>query len=116
MSIKFQHTPGPWVAVIRGNNRLTVEAVSGGLHPIFAGIVASIQTAPVALREAQRRAYVTLLQRHDWSHEFSDDRSAYTRGREQLAELRLVQREIDPDFEIWNQHCPPQCVNGRIYQ
>lgn len=31
MSIKFQHTPGPWVAVIRGNNRLTVEAVSGEL-------------------------------------------------------------------------------------
>lgn len=90
--------------------------MSGGLHPIFAGIVASIQTAPVALREAQRRAYVTLLQRHDWSHEFSDDHGAYTRGREQLAELRLVQREIDPDFAIWNQHCPPQCVNGRIYQ
>lgn len=90
--------------------------MSTAIHPVFAGIVASLQTAPAAVQEAKRSAYVTLLQRHDWSHEFSDDHGAYTRGREQLAELRLVQREIDPDFAIWNQHCPPQCVNGRGYQ
>ena len=42
--------------------------------------------------------------------------SAYTRGREQLAGAAPRAARIDPDFEIWNQHCPPQCVNGRIYQ
>ena len=86
-------------------------SVSGGLHPIFAGIVASIQTAPVALREAQRRAYVTLL-RHDWSPSSAMTTAPTPRGREQLAELlRLVQRRSTPTSDL--EPALPAPVRGR---
>lgn len=85
------------------------------VHPMLRGLLDAMQTWPSDAAEAQRQAYTKLLLRHDWSHEFSDDTDKAQRGRAQLRELRLVQREVDPDFAIWNQHCPKQCVNGARY-
>jgi hypothetical protein len=36
----------------------------------------------------------------------SDDQRAWRDGRDSLAELRMVQREIDPEFVVWNRYAP----------
>lgn len=79
------------------------------LHPVFAGLLQTFAGQPAQLRRA---AYVSALRRHDWGHEYSDDINAWRRGREELAQLRAEQREIDPDFELWNRNCPEECKNG----
>jgi hypothetical protein len=84
-------------------------------HPALSGQLDTLSRWPSDAAEAQRAAYVRLLLRHDWSHEFSDDHSKYERGRRQLAELRSVQRAIDPTFEVWNAHAPAVCRDGASY-
>lgn len=86
------------------------------LHPVFAEIAKSFIDAPRLARQAQVDAYIALLKAQDWSSDFSDDPSVYRRGRESLANLRMVQRELDPEFLVWNQHCDPACVGGRSYR
>lgn len=81
------------------------------MHPLLAIFAPTTDV----VRNAQRKAYVTLLHQHDWSHEFSDDPRAVAQGRDQLRELRMVQREIDPDYALWNQHAPEACRNGMEY-
>jgi IS1 family transposase len=51
--------------------------------------------------------YVSRLKAHDWSYEMTDDGRVYQRGRAERAALNAKQKVIDPDFAIWNQHCPP---------
>lgn len=83
------------------------------LHPVFrAALSAFVHSDALAI---QRAAYVKALQRHDWSHEFSDDGAVARRGRESLAQLRMVQRELDPEFFIWNTYAPAQCRDGAVY-
>jgi hypothetical protein len=65
--------------------------------------------------QLRRAAYVSMLRRHDWSHEMSDDAGAYRRGRQALEQLRQEQQTIDPDFNIWNRHCAERCKDGRAY-
>jgi hypothetical protein len=60
-------------------------------------------------------AYRNLLRRHDWTHEFSDDARWRNRGRAELEQLRQLQRELDPDFRLWNAMCRPACKDGRAY-
>lgn len=84
------------------------------LHPVFRAALESF-SAPAALEQAKRLAYVAALRGHDWSFEFSDDARAVRHGRESLAQLRLAQRELDPAFVLWNQHAPAQCRNGAAY-
>jgi hypothetical protein len=91
------------------------DRTNGHVHPIFASMLDTF-CRPAALQDIKREAYERMLRAHEWSFEFSDDASVYARGREQLAELRLVQREIDPDFSTWNQHCHPACRDGAAYQ
>ncbi len=86
------------------------------VHPVFAGILDSIESTRTHVSQAQRAAYVRLLQAHDWSYDYSDDIAMYRRGRDQLAQLRIVQKEIDADFAIWNQHAPERCKDGKAYQ
>jgi hypothetical protein len=86
----------------------------GGVHPVFHATLATF-TNQAPLDQIKRDAYVRAVKAQDWSYEFSDDHGAYHRGRESLAQLRLAQRELDPDFVLWNQHCHPWCVNGSSY-
>jgi hypothetical protein len=85
------------------------------MNAIFAAILHSAASAHRDAMAIQRAAYITALKRHDWSHEMSDDHSRYVIGRQQLAELRMVQREIDSDYSLWNQHAPAQCRDGKSY-
>ena len=48
-----------------------------------------------AINAAKRAAYIEALKRHDWLYEFSEDPLVLNRGREQSAQLRLAQRELD---------------------
>lgn len=57
-------------------------------------------------------AFARALKSHDWSHEWSDDGAKYMRGRQQRKELEAMRVEIDPDYAVWNQHCPERYRNG----
>ena len=52
------------------------------------------------------QSYTNALRAMDWGFEFSDDNSVYQRGREELARLRRIQRQLDPGAVIWNQYAP----------
>lgn len=51
--------------------------------------------------------YRHLLQDHDWTYEMSDDGHYYRKGRAERAELERLRKELDPDYKIWNEVCPP---------
>lgn len=50
--------------------------------------------------------YVRDLRKMDWTFEFSDDRSVYERGRQELERLRSIELALDASGTIWNQHAP----------
>ena len=53
-------------------------------------------------------AYVHALTRHDWHYEYSDDHAAWLRGNAERAALQQIQRQLDPDYTVWNAHAPEQ--------
>lgn len=82
-----------------------------GLHHTMAQALAPLFTVHAARREA----YIKALKAHDWSSQFSDSADVAQRGREALRELKHLQRELDPEFEVWNTYCHPKCRDGREY-
>ena len=50
--------------------------------------------------------YVELLKKHDWSYEYSDDQSVWLRGVGQRQTLTRLQKELDKDYAVWNEHAP----------
>jgi len=50
--------------------------------------------------------YTKALSFHDWHYEYSDDHSVWVRGKDERAALLEFQKQIDPDFAIWNQYAP----------
>lgn len=50
--------------------------------------------------------YIEALKKHDWSYEMSDDHAAWIRGSNERSRLNRMQRELDADFAIWNEHAP----------
>jgi hypothetical protein len=83
------------------------------VHPIFSAAVAAFSPAGQAqIANANRAAYVRLLQRHDWSFQHSDDPQRYAQGQRERAELRMVAHELDADYSIWNSHAPAAHANG----
>ncbi len=53
--------------------------------------------------------YRALLGRHDWWYAYSDDYSVWAKGQRQSQEISTLQRQVDPDFEIWNEIAPAEC-------
>lgn len=86
--------------------RQQLPAGNSHVHPAFTGILRGLSSAPADALALQRTAYVQLLQRHDWEFEHSDDHAAYQRGHNERSNLRLLQRELDPQHALWNQHAP----------
>lgn len=82
------------------------------VQPAIAAALAPFAPPPEPPKVA---AYRNLLRRHDWKHEFSDDARWRNRGRLELEQLRDLQRELDPDFVIWNAVGHPWCCNGASY-
>lgn len=79
------------------------------LPGIFAAALAPFSPEGQAqLREAKLSAYRKALQSHDFEFEMSEDFSRYEAGRDCLAQLRLVQKEVDPLAEVWNSIAPPE--------
>jgi hypothetical protein len=77
------------------------------VHPIFAQMLNTFaKPGPAIIADAQRAAYIVLLQRHNWSYEMSEDPQRYDEGRAQRMELNMIRREIDPDYSVWNQYAP----------
>jgi hypothetical protein len=50
--------------------------------------------------------YKTALARHDWTFEYSDSHSEWTRGREQRQALHSMASRLDPDYSVWNALAP----------
>lgn len=46
--------------------------------------------------------YRAALAAHDWYFEYSDDHAVWSAGRASLARIANLQRELDPDFAVWN--------------
>ena len=50
--------------------------------------------------------YIQKLKNHDWTYDYADDHRSWSKGSKERGELRMIQKEIDPDFEIWNEYAP----------
>lgn len=50
--------------------------------------------------------YIALLQSHDWSYEFSDDHSAWRKGKAERDRLHLMRSKLDPSNALWNIYAP----------
>jgi len=57
-------------------------------------------------REAAKARYIEMLKDHDWDFAHSDDARVWRHGRLAQECLDYLQRELDPDLAIWNEHCP----------
>lgn len=67
------------------------------------------------VKEQRRAAYLKLLRAHDWSGQFSDDPNIAMNCRHSMRLMRDLQRQVDPDYEMWDALCPPQCRGGSEY-
>jgi translation initiation factor IF-2 len=56
--------------------------------------------------------YKTLLSRHDWTYEFSDDYREWKKGHEELKRLNEMSKIVDPDRIIWNMYYPERFRKG----
>lgn len=56
--------------------------------------------------------YIKALQTKDWSYDFSDDSSAWARGRREHEWIMAAAKKLDPQLEIYNQHAPDYCRGG----
>lgn len=54
----------------------------------------------------EQENYVRHLKSHDWYYEYSDDHSVWKRGCTERDRLRLLQKDLDPTGDIWNEHAP----------
>lgn len=50
--------------------------------------------------------YTLLLQKHDWTFEYSEDQAIWRRGSAELANLRQLQKQMDKKYLIWNEYAP----------
>jgi hypothetical protein len=52
--------------------------------------------------------YKQALKAHDWYYAFADGYNEYDKGKEQRNKLHEMARDLDPDFNIWNEAAPDQ--------
>lgn len=73
------------------------------VSPAFHGILSQMSGEDQDMAE-----YVSLLSRHDWFYQYSDDHQAWNKGRESAARLTGLRRQLDPNYAIWNSKCPAE--------
>lgn len=84
-------------------------------EPIHPALSRSIELSLSGAAAIRRQQYVAALRSHDWAYTWSDDHNAWVRGSAERAALRNMAAQLDPDFAVWNQHCPAdQRDGGRI--
>lgn len=64
--------------------------------------------------ELRRSAYVAGLRNFDWLYRYSDDGRVYRTAKAVLEVLQHEQRQIDPDFVIWDQEAPIEFWHGEV--
>ena len=74
------------------------------MNDAISSVLQTTQTTWADAQQAMITAYTAALQRHDWQFEYSDDHQVYLRGNQMLKELALLQRELDPDYKLWNRY------------
>jgi hypothetical protein len=52
--------------------------------------------------------YRAALKAHDWYYDYSDDYTAWCRGRDERDALRTARKQLDADGKIWNEYAPKQ--------
>lgn len=80
--------------------------------PIHPALSRSIELSLSGAAAIRRQQYVEALRSHDWGYSWSEDYSVCVRGSAQRRALRNTAAQIDPDFVLWNQHCPAEHRNG----
>lgn len=50
--------------------------------------------------------YKSLLARHDWFYDYSDDHGVWQQGSRERSTLYKYQEALDPDYKIWNEYAP----------
>lgn len=50
--------------------------------------------------------YIKHLKSHDWHFEATEDHRVWMLGFTSEKRLKARQAQLDPDYKIWNQHCP----------
>jgi hypothetical protein len=54
----------------------------------------------------EEEKYVQLLKSHDWYYDYSDDHRVWRAGSAAYSQLRGMQKNLDPQGEIWNKYAP----------
>lgn len=80
--------------------------------PIHPALSRSIELSLSGAAAIRRQQYVEALRSHDWGYAWSDDHRVLVRGSAERHALRTMAAQLDPDFQLWNQHCQAQHRNG----
>jgi hypothetical protein len=54
--------------------------------------------------------YREALQNHDWYYDYSDDYTAWCRGRDEREALRAARAKFDADGKIWAEYAPQSSI------
>lgn len=72
------------------------------VNPLIAKVLRDAASIPAQLRRAE---YVSRLLKMDWQFEHAPAEQ-WRAGRDELAQLRRLQAEVDPTAKFWNLHAP----------
>ena len=72
------------------------------VNPLIAQVLRTAAEIPMQLRRAE---YVSRLLKMDWQFEHAPAEQ-WRAGRDELAQLRRLQVEVDPTAKFWNLHAP----------
>ena len=72
------------------------------VNPLIAQVLRAAADIPAQLRRAE---YVSRLLKMDWQFEHAPAEQ-WRAGRDELAQLRRLQIEVDPTAKFWNLHAP----------
>ena len=72
------------------------------VNPLIAQVLRDAAGIPAQLRRAE---YVSRLLKMDWQFEHAPAEQ-WRAGRDELAQLRRLQAEVDPTAKFWNLHAP----------
>lgn len=59
------------------------------------------------------KTYIEALESHDWSYTYSDDHKTWESGSKSRKTLLELQKQIDPDFQVWNTVAPEEWQDGK---
>ena len=59
--------------------------------------------------ETDMEKYIHRLKYQDWHFEWSDDHRVWRAGKDSYSLLEEMQKKLDPDFKVWNEHAPEDC-------